>query len=223
MFEIIKTCHVINDKLYPLEEDRVDLTKIVYISESSQHKKYGPSKNSYNKGIFASRNISKDTILCGRFETYGGTYFTLHMNDTDMIYPTNWSYESLLNTFHEYRNSNKCNVVEIKAKDTHNGKESLVAIKDIKIGDELTFHRGTLKWIESFLLHLLIANYPNDITKEPPVNVINLMKVAATLGYSSLYDELINQIKKASSRGKIDRIALTSITICTCLLVDHNP
>jgi hypothetical protein len=91
------------------------------------------------KGVFASMNISTNIILTGMDDS--SYYFmvvpkpcSVFLNDSDMDYPTDWSYQRLLNTFHIYMKRNKCNI--------YCENNYFKVVRHIKKGEELTKHYG---------------------------------------------------------------------------------
>src|SRR5205823_109818 len=107
---------ITNDGFTPILKE-YDVKGISYVSKSLIS----------GNGVFASRDIPSGTHLIG---TENRSYYHIVvercfeslLNDIDMIYPTDWSYRGLLNTFTLYIDKNNCNI------DTN----SMITIKDIR-------------------------------------------------------------------------------------------
>ena len=165
----------------------------------------GPSPISGN-GVFASRDITSGTRLIG---TEDRSYyymkidrsFSSFVNDGDMIYPKDWSYEGLLNTFALYNSKNNCNIDMV----------NMITIKDIKKGEEMASHYGSLKWLGWMLMDLNGSNPFSHPPNFKPINkkskislreaTENLFAVAAVLGYSALSDRFDQALFTETTNG----------------------
>jgi len=122
--------------------------ELAEVAERRESKQYG------GRGLFATCDIIKGTLLRGNKEIHRGM-----MNDADFEYPSDFTLQSLTESFAKYKSKSKRSVAsdrshssldECSCNTTEYGNENIytsLVTKDIKKGDELTKYYGFAKWL----------------------------------------------------------------------------
>ena len=179
------------------------LQDVTYIGSSS----YG------GRGLFASVDLPKGTILFDNGTKDSSMYnevlfardYITFMNDADMIYPNNWTYDELYSKFTLYERTNKCNASVIANSD------DIILKQNVLKDQELTKRYDLRKWTYWFILDIYERNPFGKIYKLPSedgpseVNLVsedtnNLFQVISKLGYKSFIDRSIERYNSNTDR-----------------------
>ena len=160
-------------------------------------------------GVFASKYMSKGTILNGIDDdnyylqnNFKRDFITL-VNDGDMIYPSEWTYNGILKSFLSYNTNNFCNV-------KYCGDNSFILTKDVIKDEELTRKYSEETWIGWILLTVFRFNpfsdpvygYPSNFPKsEDKIKEAkeSLVKVIYELGYSNILENTLKIYQESLS------------------------
>ncbi|CAH6419170.1 Hypothetical protein HVR_LOCUS366 [uncultured virus] len=111
----------------------------------------------HGKGLFATQDIKKGTVLIDDAESFG---FCVHMNDADFIYPQSYSTAAFKDSFEQYLLRDTCNVRLLD-------DPLMKVIEDIPKGKEITRRYGLQKWIQWLIFDIhgvnALGNYFFDV------------------------------------------------------------
>lgn len=186
---------------------------------------YVDRKSINGKGTFALIDMPISTILTNindkeyYLDSNSNSWreFSTLMNDADMNYPKEWTYNAIYNSFKAYDITNDCNSKFTDA-------DNLVITKSVKMGDELTRRYGVIKWLVWMFLHIVGHNPFTDPSCSYPDNYIDIQndmieamdnfdKVVCDIGHKGFMESIKKTIQSSVENNGANKVSTLTMVM----------